>query len=97
MKKTMILISTVTVVGLAAVSAIPVLAQEQATDPAVTCPYHDQADMSHEDMEQWMGSADHDEWMGSAEHDRTHGAMGNMDDLMNESGFGHGSMMGFSG
>ena len=93
MKKTAILITVVTVVGLAVMSAIPALAQERNTEPAVTCPYHDRTNMSHEDMEQWMGSSAQDEWMDSAEHPRIHESMmgtGNMTG-------GAGNMMGASG
>ena len=86
MKKTAILIAVVTVVGLAVVSAIPALAQERNTEPAVTCPYHDRTNMSHEDMEQWMGSSAHAEWMDSTEHPRIY-----------ESMMGAGNMMGASG
>lgn len=97
MKKNTILIAVVVVVGWAAVSAVPVLAQEQNVDPEVTCPYHDQADKSHEDMEHNMGSVDHDEWMGSVDHDRMRASMGDMDGMMREHGFEHGKLMGSSG
>ncbi len=86
MRKTAILIAVVTVVGLAVVSAIPALGQERNTEPAVTCPYYHRTNISHEDLEQWMGSSAHNEWMDSAEHPRIH-----------ESMMGAGNMMGSSG
>lgn len=93
-----LLIAVMAVVGVALAGAIPALAQDDDpptnTEQAATCPYHDQTQMNQQDMDRWMDSAEHDGWMDSAGHEQMHAAMGDWNDMMDESGMGPGNMMG---
>lgn len=79
-KRISVVVAAVAVTGAVLAGVIPALGQAQEEEPVservVACPYHDQADMTVEAMEEWMGSRDHDAWMDSAEHARMHDAIG---------------------
>lgn len=79
-KRISVVVAAVAVTGAVLAGVVPALGQVQeqelVTESVVACPYHDQADMTGEGMEEWMGSRDHDAWMDSAEHARMHDAAG---------------------
>ena len=97
MKRITLLMSVVAVVVVGLAAAIPALAQDQATATEVRCPYHEQADMSHEEMAGWMTSAAHDEWMESKGHGPMHDSMSGAENMMGSGDMMGSGMMGTSG